>query len=61
MSGDVVKSVGRVLEVLDFFRQQRNPAKANDIGLALGYPKSSTNALLKSMVSLGYLLSLIHI
>ena len=55
MSGDVVKSVGRVLEVLDFFRQTKAPQKANDIGLALSYPKSSTNALLKSMVSLGYL------
>ena len=55
MSGDVVKSVGRVLEVLDYFRQTKTPQKANDIGLSLNYPKSSTNALLKSMVSLGYL------
>lgn len=55
MKSEVVKSVGRVLEVLEFFQRERAPKKANDVCLALGYPKSSTNALLKSMVQLGYL------
>jgi DNA-binding IclR family transcriptional regulator len=51
----VVKSAGRVLEVLDHFRQVRRPLSAVEIGSALGYPKSSTNVLLRSLVTLGYL------
>jgi len=52
---EVVKSVGRVLEVLELFQRRRKPIKANQVCLELGYPKSSSNALLKSMVELGYL------
>lgn len=55
MSNDVVKSVGRVLEVLDLFRNERRALNATDISAQLAYPKSSCNALLKSMVSLGYM------
>lgn len=51
----VVKSAGRVLEVLDYFRQVRRPLSAVEVGSALGYPKSSTNVLLRSLVTLGYL------
>lgn len=51
----VVKSAGRAFEVLELFRRERKQLSAADIGQALGYPKSSTNALLKSLVSLGYL------
>jgi DNA-binding IclR family transcriptional regulator len=51
----VVKSARRVLEVLDYFRQARRPLSAVEIGVALGYPKSSTNVLLRSLVTLGYL------
>lgn len=51
----VVKSVGRVLEVLELLRAERRPMTGTEIGRALGYPKSSTNAILKSLVSLGYL------
>lgn len=51
----VVKSAGRVLEVLELFRQARRPLSAVEIGSALDYPKSSTNALLRSLVTLGYL------
>lgn len=51
----VVKSAGRAFEVLDLFRRERKQLSAAEIGQALGYPKSSTNALLKSLVSLGYL------
>lgn len=53
--GAVVKSAGRVLEVLELFRRERRQMSAAEIGQALGYPKSSTNVLLKSLVQLGYL------
>jgi IclR family KDG regulon transcriptional repressor len=52
---DVVKSVGRVFEVLQLFDARREPLSATDVERALGYPQSSTLALLKSMVRLGYL------
>jgi DNA-binding IclR family transcriptional regulator len=51
----VVKSAARVFEVLELFRRARRELTAAEIGVALGYPKSSTNALLKSLVALGYL------
>ena len=51
----VVKSAGRVFEVLELFRRARRQLSAAEIGQALGYPKSSANALLKSLVALGYL------
>lgn len=51
----IVKSAGRAFEVLELFRSVRRQLTAAEIGEALGYPKSSTNALLRSMVSLGYL------
>ena len=51
----VVKSAGRAFEVLELFRGARRQMSAAEIGEALGYPKSSTNALLRSLVSLGYL------
>lgn len=51
----IVKSAGRAFEVLDLFRRDRKQLNAAEIGQALGYPKSSTNALLKSLVTLGYL------
>jgi IclR family KDG regulon transcriptional repressor len=54
-TASVVKSAGRVFEVLELFRQVRRQLSAAEIGTALGYPKSSTNALLKTLVSLGYL------
>lgn len=55
MSNDVVKSVGRVFQVLEFFDDAQSPRNASQIGRALNYPASSTLALLKSMVTLGYL------
>lgn len=54
-SKNVVKSVARVLEVLEFFAQQRKPMSGIQICRALNYPKSSANAILKSLVELGYL------
>lgn len=51
----VVKSAGRVLAVFEHLREIGRPLSATDIGRALEYPKSSTSALLKSLVTLGYL------
>ncbi len=52
---DIVKSVGRVFAVLEMFATHRAGMNATDVERALDYPKSSTLALLKSMVALGYL------
>ena len=54
-SENVVKSVGRVFEILELFSSVREPMNAQSICLQLNYPQSSTLVLLKSMVELGYL------
>ena len=51
----VIKSAERVFAVLKLFSQQQAPLTATEICKYLGYPKSSADALLKSMVTLGYL------
>jgi DNA-binding IclR family transcriptional regulator len=51
----VVKSAGRVLEILEFFDEIRREATEAEIASKLAYPQSSTSALLKSLVQLGYL------
>lgn len=51
----VVKSVGRVFEVLEAFHLVRQPMAAMQMANRLSYPPSSTVALLKSMTKLGYL------
>lgn len=50
-----VKSAARVLELLEHFRTVRAPRSLKDIVDALGYPQSSTTALLKSLTAQGYL------
>jgi len=55
MSDDIVKSCARVLEVLGLFSECKRSLKASEICQQLGYPKSSANALLKSLVRLGFL------
>ncbi len=55
MDNSVVKSVGRVLGVLELFKDRRRPMTATEICNHLQLPKSSANALLKSLVTLGYL------
>ncbi len=52
---DVIKSAGRVFAVLELFDAERRPLPASEVERALGFPQSSTLALLKSMVALGYL------
>ncbi|MDR5727795.1 MAG: helix-turn-helix domain-containing protein [Terriglobia bacterium] len=55
MSASTVKSAARVLEIFEHFDEVRRPVTIHEVAQALGYPHSSTTALLKSLVSLGYL------
>lgn len=55
MDNSIVKSVGRVFEVLELFDVEQKALTATQVGRKLKYPASSTLALLKSMVNLGYL------
>ena len=51
----IVKSAKRVLEIFEYFVENQKPASVNDIVSGLGYPQSSTSALLKSLTLLRYL------
>jgi len=51
-----VKSAARVLDILHFFKVNRRPGRCKEIAAALAIPASSTNELLKTLVSTGYLL-----
>lgn len=55
MSQPAVKSALRTFEVLELFAERRSPLRLQEVYNALGYPQSSTTALLKSMVMCGYL------
>src|SRR3546814_21202607 len=50
-----VKSAGRVLEILEYFDDLQRQSTVMEIADALGYPQSSTSALLRSLVGMGYL------
>ncbi|MFK7954666.1 MAG: IclR family transcriptional regulator [Lysobacterales bacterium] len=54
MSDSTIKSVRRVFEILELFDDQREPLAAKEISRQLGYPLTSSHALLKSMHDLGY-------
>jgi DNA-binding IclR family transcriptional regulator len=54
-AGSTVKSALRAIEILEFFTRVRQPRAMSEIGVALGYPPSSTTVLLKTLVGLGYL------
>lgn len=51
----VVKSAGRVIQILEFFDGVQREASVTEISRALNYPQSSTSVLLRSLVSMGYL------
>lgn len=53
---DVVKSSARVLDPLEFFRENRQPARATEVRRALGLPNSSVDKILKTLVRKGYLI-----
>jgi DNA-binding IclR family transcriptional regulator len=50
-----VKSAQRVVEVFEYFARRRAPATLTQVSSALGYPASSTFALLSTLRELGYL------
>ena len=52
---EVVKSAGRVLQILEFFDDIRRDATVIEVAAALGYPQSSTSVLLRSLYNCGYL------
>jgi DNA-binding IclR family transcriptional regulator len=52
---DIIKSVGRVFQVLELFDAKRMAMTSTDISRELNYPPSSTMTLLKSMVKMGYI------
>ncbi|HUN94534.1 MAG TPA: IclR family transcriptional regulator C-terminal domain-containing protein [Burkholderiaceae bacterium] len=49
-----VKSAQRVLELLEFFAEERRPTAVGVIARALGWPQSSTSVLLKGLAETGY-------
>lgn len=55
MKHEPVKSAARALKLLELFRDSRAPLRLNQIGAGLSCPPSSANALVKSLVRMGYL------
>lgn len=51
----MVKSAGRVFNILEFFDNVRRPATATEIARHFAFPASSTSQLLRSMTNAGYL------
>jgi DNA-binding IclR family transcriptional regulator len=51
----IVKSAQRVLQVIEFFNEDRPAASVSEISRALSYPQSSTSVLLRCLRQLGYL------
>ena len=50
-----IKSARRTFEIFEHFQLKRSPLSLQDICQAFDYPASSASALLKSLVTLGYL------
>jgi DNA-binding IclR family transcriptional regulator len=55
MERKTVKSASRAFKILEYMADQRKPLSLSEIYRGLDYPQSSTTALLKSMVSDGYI------
>lgn len=49
-----VKSAQRVLELLEFFAEERRPAPVGVIAQTLGWPQSSTSVLLRGLCDTGF-------
>ncbi len=49
-----VKSAQRVLELLEFFAEERRPASVGLVARSLDWPQSSTSVLLKGLAESGY-------
>lgn len=54
-SDATIKSARRIFEVLEYFEEVQRPISLKEISTKYDYPTSSAAALLKSMVTLGYL------
>lgn len=52
---DLVKSAGRTIQILEYFSDLRRDASICEVSRALGYPQSSTAALLHTMARMGYM------
>lgn len=50
-----VKSATRAIDVLRYFEQKREPTRLNALCRDLGFPQSSTTALLKTLTVMGFL------
>lgn len=55
MSEETIKSVRRAFEILEYFDEVAQPLSLNEVARHFRYPMSSTAAMLKSMMLLGYL------
>lgn len=55
MTNGSVKSAERVFQILEYFARTREPARLSDIAMDLAFPVSSVSALLKCMVTQGYM------
>jgi DNA-binding IclR family transcriptional regulator len=55
LADSAVKSARRAFEILEAFDRHRRPLALKEVLDDLGYPASSGSALLKSLVTLGYL------
>lgn len=55
LPADVVKSAARTMQILELLDDVRRPVSLVEVAEALGYPQSSTSALLHTLTDLGYL------
>lgn len=55
MQAQQVKSALRALEILEYFKLNRQRRSMSEIAGDLGYPQSSATVLLKTLITMGYL------
>ena len=55
MSGAVIKTARRLFRILEYFDAVQRPLTLKEVATRFKYPVSSTSAILKSMVVLGYI------
>ena len=55
MQNQQVKSALRALEILEYFKLNRQRRSMSEIAADLGYPQSSATVLLRTLITMGYL------
>ena len=55
ITSSTIKTAKRIFEVLEYFEDVKRPISLKEVSTKCNYPTSSAAALLKSMVTLGYL------